>query len=35
MDLTEKLERIASLIEGRLDALLAPESTASGQARLI
>jgi farnesyl diphosphate synthase len=35
MDLTEKLERIASLIEGRLDALLAPEPTASGQARLI
>jgi farnesyl diphosphate synthase len=35
MDLTEQLERIASLIEGRLDALLAPESTASGQARLI
>jgi farnesyl diphosphate synthase len=35
MDLTQKLERIASLIEGRLDALLAPESTASGQARLI
>ena len=35
MDLTEKLERIASLIEGRLDALLAPEPAASGQARLI
>ena len=35
MDLTEKLERIASLIEGRLDALLAPEPTSSGQARLI
>ena len=35
MDLTEKLERIASLIEERLDALLAPEPTASGQARLI
>jgi farnesyl diphosphate synthase len=35
MDLTEKLERIASLIERRLDALLAPEPAASGQARLI
>jgi farnesyl diphosphate synthase len=35
MDLTEKLERIASLIEGRLDALLAPEPATSGQARLI
>jgi farnesyl diphosphate synthase len=35
MDLTEKLERIASLIEGRLDALLAPEPSSSGQARLI
>jgi len=35
MDLTEQLERIASLIEGRLDALLAPEPVSSGQARLI
>jgi len=35
MDLTEKLERIARLIEGRLDTLLAPEPASSGQARLI
>ena len=35
MDLTEKLERVARLIEGRLDALLAPEPACSGQARLI
>ena len=35
MDLTEQLERIASLIEGRLDAQLAPEPASSGQARLI
>ena len=35
MDLTEKLERVASLIEGRLEELLAPEPASSGQARLI
>ena len=35
MALTEKLERIASLVEQRLDALLAPEPVPMGQARLI
>jgi farnesyl diphosphate synthase len=35
MVLTEKLERIASLVEQRLDALLAPEPVPAGQARLI
>ncbi len=35
MDLTEKLERVAGLIERRLDAMLAPEPIPSGRARLI
>ncbi|MGC2341231.1 MAG: polyprenyl synthetase family protein, partial [Methyloceanibacter sp.] len=35
MALTKELERIAKLIEDRLDALLRPEPAASGQARLI
>jgi len=35
MALTEKLERIASLVEQRLDALLAPEPVPMSQARLI
>jgi farnesyl diphosphate synthase len=33
--MTQKLDRVAKLIEERLDALLQPESVASGQARLI
>jgi farnesyl diphosphate synthase len=35
MQLTENLERIASLIESRLDELLAPEPASSSQARLV
>jgi len=35
MALTEELERIATLVEQRLDALLAPEPVPAGQARLI
>lgn len=35
MVLNQELERVASLIEKRLDALLAPEPAPSGQARLI
>jgi farnesyl diphosphate synthase len=35
MALNQDLERIASLIEARLDALLAPEPAPSGEARLI
>ena len=35
MDLNQELERVASLIERRLDALLSPEPAPSGQARLI
>ncbi|HEU0017982.1 MAG TPA: farnesyl diphosphate synthase [Methyloceanibacter sp.] len=35
MSLNQELERIAGLIEARLDALLAPEPGPSGQARLI
>jgi farnesyl diphosphate synthase len=35
MALNQELERVASLIEKRLDALLAPEPSPSGQARLI
>jgi farnesyl diphosphate synthase len=35
MVLNQELERVASLIERRLDALLAPEPASSGQARLI
>jgi farnesyl diphosphate synthase len=35
MAMTQKLDRVAKLIEERLDALLQPESVASGQARLI
>jgi farnesyl diphosphate synthase len=35
MALSQELERIAKLIEDRLDALLQPESAPSGQARLI
>ena len=35
MDLNQELERVAELIERRLDALLCPEPAPSGQARLI
>jgi farnesyl diphosphate synthase len=35
MDLTEKLERVADLIERRLDQLLAPEPASSGEAGLL
>jgi farnesyl diphosphate synthase len=35
MTLNRDLERVASLIEARLDALLAPEPVSSGQAQLI
>jgi farnesyl diphosphate synthase len=35
MAMTQELDRVAKLIEERLDALLQPESVASGQARLI
>ncbi|HEV3241916.1 MAG TPA: farnesyl diphosphate synthase [Methyloceanibacter sp.] len=35
MALTQELDRVANIIEERLDALLEPESIASGQARLI
>ena len=35
MDLNQELERVAGLIERRLDALLSTEPAPSGQARLI